>query len=249
MISYKKDFSIRVLIVYALIIVIMLLDVYINDLRVNFFDYQLYFLSGANFTQKVLIWFLPLFLFPLGTESLMLDINSRVHYLYISKLGKKKFVRKSITKNIVIAEIPFVIGLTINFIATQLMFSSYKPGPNDLDFVTEFAEDKYVSFQHVHPIITICIITMIFLFIIALIVVFSTLLTLLVEDRKISYTMPFISYYFFIMSKFEITGIIQPFDEYGFARDFIPFVLFTSYFVISSLILNFLVRKKYEKIV
>lgn len=150
-------------------------------------------------------------------------------------------------KNIKLLVIAIAVGLIINFLINMALFHDGKL-INDTTEWLAGVSSKYIQYQYAYPYVTILTASLLFLLITALVSIQGTLFALLFEDRKIVYASTFGIYYFFITSKFEITGILQPFDEYGFMRDFVPFILFIALYAIIIGISIMLVRKKYEKV-
>lgn len=241
---FKQELNVRILVVMTLIALIIITDLLFHA-GYQYTDYQFYFLALANLGQKLLIWHIPLFLCVLGIESTIQEITNKSHYILISRMGKFRYLMLNLKKNILISLIPFVIGLSINFIVNKIIYTSKlsQETSNIID-----ASNKYLNFQFSHPYLMILIVTIIFLGIISLVTIQSTLFAYIFEDRKIVYASSFAMYYFFIASKYEITGILQPFDEYGFMRDFIPFILFVFCYLVVIFVSWFIVRKKYDEI-
>lgn len=210
--------------------------------------YLRYVLSGnalGHLSIKILIWFLSLYPLLLGVESTLQELSKKTNYILISRIGKKRYLKEEIKHNVKLPIIAISIGLIINFIVNFIMF--YKV-PYDVKNNIFYSINNYTMFQFNHPYFMVLLVSFILLLIVGLISIQGTLFALLFEDRKIVYASTFGLYYFFIISKFSITGILQPFDEYPLNKDLVPLIFFLIIYFIVIFVSYLLVRKKYETI-
>ncbi len=250
--NYVNKKNLRIILIMVFMALILNIELFYKNLYWNVeatTPYLRYVLTGMalnHVPHKIIIWFLAIYPLLLGIESTLQEINLKTNYLLISRQGKMNYLKQSVIKNIKLPVMAIGIGLLVNFLINFVLFHGGQVHSETTESLN--GASKYVLIQYDYPYITILIASGLLLLCTTLVAIQGTLFALLFEDRKIVYTSTFGIYYFFIASKFEITGILQPFDEYGFMRDFVPFVLFVVVYTLVIAVSFVLVRKKYAKI-
>lgn len=210
--------------------------------------YLRFVLSGSSmghYALKVMIWFLAIYPLLLGAESTIQELHQKTNYILISRVGRRKYIFTRVKNNIKLPVCAIICGLAINFVINYALFHK-EAFDIASDIVIE--SNRYMVWQYAHPYATVLLVSLLYLLVTMLVAIQSSLFAFLFEDRKIVYASSFGLYYFFIHSDLMITSILQPFDEYGFMRDFVPFVAFLITYTIVIVVSYVLVRKKYEEI-
>ncbi len=246
--------NVRIILIGVFIIAILNMEFLYNELNwvssanTPYLRYVLTASTKGHWPVKIIIWFLALYPLLLGIESTMQELSNKSHYLVITRIGRIKYIKATVLNNMKLPLFFITVGLFINFIILFIGFHGNEFPPDSVIGMFQSSGEKYYSFQYNYPYLMVLFSTIILQIVIICISVQGTLLALLIEDRKIVYALTFGLYYFFVSSSMEITGILQPFDEYGFSRDFIPFVIFMLVYIVVILVTMLLVRKKYETI-
>lgn len=246
--------NIRIIILGIFLISVLNIEFLYNESSWNssattpYLRYVLTANSRGRGPAMIIIWYLAIYPLLLGIESTLQELNNKSHYLIISRVGRKKYILNTIYNNI---KLPIVIigsGLIINFAFLYIGYHGNELSSESIIAGYQSFGGKYLEFQYFHPYVMSLLVTIALFIVIGLISIQATISALLIEDRKIVYTTSFGLYYFFIASKCQITGILQPFDEYGFLRDFIPFISFIVIYGIIIALSYIILRKKYAKI-
>lgn len=156
--------------------------------------YELYppfsfFLSGASrghMTQSLLLWFLPLFLMLLGSDTIIQDVQTGTHTIFISKLGKKKYYFQKLAVSFVISFTAMFLSLLLNFILVSLFFMN---GKDTKDFTLQDNQLFRLSIEH--PYLAVLFFSLLACLLAGFAGLLGSALSLFFQDRKYSYSAAF----------------------------------------------------------
>ncbi|WNB92540.1 hypothetical protein [Bacillus sp. NEB1478] len=162
-------------------------------------------------TQSLLLWFLPLFLMLLGSDTIIQDVQTGTHTIFISKLGKKKYYFQKLAVSFVISFTAMFLSLLLNFILVSLFFMN---GKDTKDFTLQDNQLFRLSIEH--PYLAVLFFSLLACLLAGFAGLLGSALSLFFQDRKYSYSAAFFIWFFLVLRDDSLMYLFQPFAEYGF---------------------------------
>ena len=173
-----------------------------------------FFLSGSSrghMYQIILFWFLPIFFLLMGTDDVIQDYQTKYHHILINKVGRCKYIIEKLATSFVIAFITMAISLMLNFLFVYFLFKegNFMKGLDKIDM----KENQLFTFSIEHPYLAILLFSIIACVLAGLSGTLGASMSLLFKNKKYAYAASFFIWFAFVMSKFSVMYVFQPFTE------------------------------------
>lgn len=191
-------------------------------------------LSGqASFGLYVLFfWIAPVTITLLYCCRYVQENKNRMDYVYLSKVGRKKYFLSKLLCSFVIPSIYFGIPLIVNLAVamvclrggTSFQGFEYFPWGNDFDSVT-------AGYMIAHPYVGWIVYFVVAMVVLGLAGIMTQSIGMVSKDIKVTLLVPFAIWISLFSTKYDLTMAIQPFTEFGIEYmgrallTFVPFVI------------------------
>lgn len=193
--------------------------------------------SRGHMLQLVYLWFLPMYLLVVVGEEAIEDFQTGYKNILICKKGKKSYIRSKLKGSFLSSFNIVAIGLLLNLILIQCVcFAGTNlryGGQYKIFDPTLMPETLLFELSYTHPLLTNVIYILITALFAGLIGMIGTMLSIILHDRKLVYSITFALWFIPILFKNSFMLVFQPFSEYGF-NVIIPLILWTAglYFIL-----------------
>lgn len=181
--------------------------------------------SGSKFFQMVVLWFLPLMLMLVFCDEFAEDFTTGYKNVLITKIGKGKYIVKSILKTFLFSFLMFLSMLLLNWLFTDIAMDGATATVFD-DVLPYYRDRTWFVYSFYHPkLINLC-------YIIATSLIAGVVggscaaLFIAFHNRKIVYPVGFLPWFIAFNMKKSITMALQPFTEYSL-RSLLPIYIIT----------------------
>ena len=211
-------------------------------------------LSGqsALVFYALFFWIFPITITLLYCGEYIQENKKHMNYVYISKVGRKKYFMSKLGCSFIVTALYFGIPLLVNLIVSILFLNGGTSflGFEELkasDFLANGHGSEFLYYCFHHPYVAWLIYFIITILVLGFAAVMSQCIAMISKDIKITLSVSFAIWISLFSIKYDLTMAIQPFTEYGL--DFgVKALLVYIPIVVTSVILSyvFTVVKKDE---
>lgn len=194
--------------------------------------------------QKLLLWYLPLFLAIIVSDDCIEDFRLGYKNLLISKLGKKRYYFLNIIKSFVLSFFILLIPLIFNLLMTQIAFSG---GTYNLYLTEDIEKISALKNAFQHPLMTNLVYILLASFISGVLGMGSTAIAISFPNRFIVYPVVFVLWYIPSLFNPSIINAFQPFTEYTLA-DVMHIIMLVFSINLASVLFGFVKVIRYDQV-
>ena len=199
------------------------------------------FLSGASIghmPQILYIWMLPIILLLLYAGFPVLEKKCGISNIYISKIGKKQYIRKKLICSFVFSFGIVFITLLLNFILASLILHK-ATDMTGMDQYTREELGNFIYWQVQHPYFAYMIYLLSFSCSAGMCGLICQSSAFIFRNNITIYLVSFIAWILQFTTKISISTLGQPFTEYGlsdFCYSWIQLIIITFIFIIVAIL-------------
>ena len=204
------------------------------------------FLPGTitNWGQRLLFWYLPLYLLLLVAEDCIEDVKTGYKNILVTKWGKRRYVTHNFIKGFLISFMVLFSSLVLNLLMAEIAFhGGYVLGASGME--VEKIPAMQAAYQS--PMLTNCVYILMACFLSGMVGLGAVSISMMLPNRFLAY--PIVYFIWYIPSTFKrpIILAIQPFTEFWMS-DALPAILFVVGINILAAIAAYLKVMKYDPV-
>lgn len=168
--------------------------------------------TRGHIAQKLLFWFLPIYVLLICSDNYITDVKTGYNNIMIGKIGKAKYIRGKLLESFIFPTIVMFMILLINYISCMIIFKGGTFTQGNSDFIGQW---DWMTNMLAYPNLTYVM----FMISTSLLTGFCGLVctscAMFFPDYKFAYPLAFAIWFYGIASGYSTVYLMQPFAEFG----------------------------------